>query len=200
MGTFELLLSTALTEKDIVHGQWLALRRQFLKPILVVLGVECLFLVTNLSEGSPDFGEGIVVWLAGMVMLVADMVAVSWVAMDCALVARNPGVATVRAVVRVFILPLVAFWVIVAPMTSLAALAGLEQFTWQFYLGCWLGTGMVADVAFGGRAWRRLETRFRQLAAQQFAARHVQSAPAPEAGTAQWADSLGTIGPGVGRT
>ena len=32
-GAYELLLSTPLTARDIVHGQWLALRRQFLKPV-----------------------------------------------------------------------------------------------------------------------------------------------------------------------
>ena len=39
-GAFELLLSTPLTVQDILRGQLLALRRQFLRPLLVVLGVE----------------------------------------------------------------------------------------------------------------------------------------------------------------
>ena len=35
-GAFELLLSTPLTVRDMVRGQWLALRRQFLKPLAAV--------------------------------------------------------------------------------------------------------------------------------------------------------------------
>ena len=40
-GAFELLLSVPLTVQEIVRGQLLALRRQFLWPVLTVLGMGC---------------------------------------------------------------------------------------------------------------------------------------------------------------
>ena len=43
-GAFELLLATPLTPRDIVRGQVLALRRQFLKPLLVTAGINLLFM------------------------------------------------------------------------------------------------------------------------------------------------------------
>jgi hypothetical protein len=94
------------------------------------------------------------------------MVAVSWVAMACALVARNPNMATVHAILRVFLLPILAFAVIVGPLPFQPVMAGPGDFKWAFVLGCWVATGLAADLVFGGLAWRRLHTRFRQLAAQ----------------------------------
>jgi ABC-type transport system involved in multi-copper enzyme maturation permease subunit len=198
MGTFEFLLSTALNERDIVRGQWLALRRQFLTPTLAVLGVECLFLLANLTWASPSFTPGLAVWLAGMVMLVADMVAVSWVAMACALVARNPNMATVHAILRVFILPLLAFAVIVGLLAFQPVVAGPEDLKWAFVLGCWVATGLVADLAFGGLAWRRLHTRFRQLATQPSAPARPQSPRPADTGAPHWPDSLSTARPRLG--
>lgn len=190
MGTFELVLSTALNERDIVRGQWLALRRQFLFPTLVVLGVECVLLVTNLDWGSPESTEGLVVWVAGMVMLVVDMVAVSWVAMDCALVARNPGMATVSAIMRIFVIPLVAFAVIVGALASYTAMLNRPEFTWRAYLGWWFFLGIAADAGFGGLAWRRLHTRFRQLASERFTSGLAAAPPSADAPSAPWPDAL----------
>ena len=49
LGALELLLSTPLKVKDILRGQFLALRRQFLWPLLAVIIVECVFLVADLA-------------------------------------------------------------------------------------------------------------------------------------------------------
>ena len=92
-GAFELLLSSPLTVRDILRGQLLALRRQFLRPLLVVLGVE-LLLTVAVHRRAPDW-ETLATWLAGMFMLVADLVALSWVAMWRALVAKSHNLATV---------------------------------------------------------------------------------------------------------
>lgn len=168
MGTFELLLSTDLTERDIMHGQWLALRRQFLKPTVAVLAVECLFLVASQRLPSTNREQGLVTWLAGMIMLVADMVAVSWVAMASALVARTPNLAAVSAVVRILILPLAVFAVFSGIIAAVSAMQGWAEPGWGFYVGWWFGLGMAADLVYGSIAWRQLHTQFRHLAAQRF--------------------------------
>src|ERR1035437_5368995 len=102
-GAFELLLSTPLTVPEILRGQLLALRRQFLLPLLVVLGCE-LLLTLSVHRRSPDW-QTLVIWLAGMFMLVADLVALSWVAMWRALVARSHNLATISTLVRLLVLP-----------------------------------------------------------------------------------------------
>jgi ABC-type transport system involved in multi-copper enzyme maturation permease subunit len=169
MGTFELLLSTALTEQDILKGQWLALRRQFLKPTVAVMVVECLFLAASLREPQPDTHfPALMAWLACLVLLVADMIAVSWVAMARALVAKSPSLATVQAIVRVLLVPLVVFGVVAGGAVAVAAVQGHPEPGWRLYLGLWFGLGLAADLGYGFAAWRQLHTRFRQLATQRF--------------------------------
>ena len=55
-GAFELLLSVPLTVKDIVRGQLLALRRQFLWPLVTVLGVG-LLLMTATRRRAAGLGK-----------------------------------------------------------------------------------------------------------------------------------------------
>ena len=110
-GAFELLLSVPLTVPDIVRGQLLALRRQFLGPLVVVLGVG-LLLMTGVNRRAPGW-QTQAPWLAGMFMLVADLVALSWVGMWRALLARSHNLATVNTVMRVLVLPWALFGAVV---------------------------------------------------------------------------------------
>ncbi len=53
-GTLELILSTPLTVRDILHGQFLALQRQFLGPVAVTLLAFLVFLAATLSDTLDD--------------------------------------------------------------------------------------------------------------------------------------------------
>jgi hypothetical protein len=167
-GAFELLLSTPLTVPEILRGQLLALRRQFLLPLLVVLGCE-LLLTLSVHRRSPDW-QTLVIWLAGMFMLVADLLALSWVAMWRALVARSHNLATISTLVRVLALPWLLFGAVVGVGKAWYGLAlGFDwPPSWQFLLALWLGFGLAADLVFGLTAWWQLRTRFRQLALRRF--------------------------------
>ncbi len=173
-GAFELLLSTPLRVNQILRGQWLALRRQFLGPVLFVVALEFAFLVAGLRAPAGTVQEVISryeprplsTWTASIGILLTDLVALGWVAMAAALTSRNANQATVRTVAAVLILPWVAVW-----LAGMAAVAYARAYRmlmpgWYWYLGCWFGAGLVSDLLFGIYARYQLTRKFRQLAAR----------------------------------
>jgi ABC-2 type transporter/Regulator of chromosome condensation (RCC1) repeat len=161
---FELLLTTPLTPQEILHGQWLALRRQFFRPLLTVIGIELILMsrVSRLAGGS----EAVATWLAGIIMLLADVIALSWVAMATALTARSHHHAILRTVTRVLILPWAFFGLVIVcrQLWHELVLGGNWSPSWQFQVGLWFALGLSADFIFGLSAWWQLRTRFRRLA------------------------------------
>ena len=168
-GALELLLSTPLTVNDILRGQWLALRRQFLRPLLTVLALEMVLMF--LMSRRPTGGETPTIWLAGMFMLVADIIALGWVAMREALTAKNPNRATLTAVSRILVAPLIITGFVWALVNSWYVLTSDKSWEpgWQAGLGLWFLPGFAADLIFGLVAWRQLRTRFRSYALQRYA-------------------------------
>jgi hypothetical protein len=171
MGSLELLLSTPLNERAILRGQILALRRQFLKPLAVVIGVEVLFMLAVSRRSlvlTEEDGRQIAFGLAGLGLFILDIAALTWVAFLAALTAKSPHRASASAIVRVLVLP----WIIFAAVTVIAGLwtAGGPGPSWKFFLYLWFWLGVVADLAFGLPAWWQLRTRFRELALQRFTA------------------------------
>ena len=73
-GTLELMLSTPITVSEILHGQWLALRRQFLGPILFVIALWLAFTVTSPSEymSRSERGAWVAFWLAASVIVITS--------------------------------------------------------------------------------------------------------------------------------
>ncbi len=191
-GTLELLLSTPLPIRDILRGQWLALRRQFLGPILIVLAAEVAFLFGSLTAAAdPD--ERLAwacVWTAGMFMLVADVGALYWVGMWQGLTARNPSRATSASLARIFLCPWVAYGLILLILV-LANLGRREPDpSWRFFVGLWFILGLVTDLGFALHARHKLLTEFRIAAQERFAqrvsfwrrvARGLQPGPPPAA-------------------
>ena len=167
-GSLELLLSTPLSERDILRGQFLALKRQFLKPLGVVLGVEILFLLAvshypmvPYTEASRQMAFG----AAGITLLVLDTAALTWVALLAALTARSPSRASASAILRIMVLP----WIIFAVISVIASLwVRGEGPDWKFFLSLWFWLGVGTDLAFGVPAWWKLRTRFRELALRRF--------------------------------
>ena len=175
-GSLELLLSTPLNEREILRGQFLALRRQFLKPLAVVIGVEIVFVlavsrhsVLSAEEGGRQVAFG----LAGLALLILDITALTWVALLAALTAKSPNRASASAILRVLVLP----WIGVAAITVIAGLwtAGGPGPGWKFFLYLWFWLGILTDLAFGLPAWWKLRTHFRELALQRFTTSRVKA-------------------------
>ena len=95
-----LLCCTPLSVPEILRGQWLALRRRFLRPMIAVLVLDVVFTVLSLTSAArnnaSDEGYFIIYVLAAMLMLVADAVAIGWVGMWQAMVEKKPRTAAGR--------------------------------------------------------------------------------------------------------
>ena len=165
------MVSTPLSVKEILRGQWLALRRQFLGPLLAVIAVELIFLAASLQRESFQAQPiNPVLWLAGIVMLVADVVALGWVGMWEAMTAKKPNHVTGKTIVRILVAP----WVLYIAIAILIAFL-LEDapppspLNWHFFVGLWFGLGLLTDAAFSVGAALHLRRSFRTLALQRFA-------------------------------
>ena len=159
-----------------MRGQLLALRRQFLAPIvLTILAESTLMLAFLWKDVRPPDGDFYVLfvawWLAGVVLLVADTITLSWVGMLMALTVKNPNQVAGATVARVMMLPCIAYAVMLGTLDLVIFFAGpVAQLGigWKFFLGFWLALRLLNNLVFGLDARRRLQTRFRQLASQPF--------------------------------
>jgi ABC-type transport system involved in multi-copper enzyme maturation permease subunit len=138
-GALEALSCTPLTTSSIISGQWMALRRIFLWPVIILilsqLGCLC-FLGSSVFPGSISSSvvvvNGAVVksgastmpspvsfmgWYVPFLILkqiantVADFFAVGWFGMWLSLTLQKPGAATGLTILYVLVLPTVAFCV-----------------------------------------------------------------------------------------
>jgi hypothetical protein len=176
-GALELLLPTPLTVRDILRGQFLALRRQFLKPLLLAIAVELILMTTVIRHtNTGDQNLVLLFWLAGIAILVADVLTLPVVAMRVSLTAKNPARATLSTISRILALPWILFG-LTAGITNLwIALELLSNIRQRpdfpepsTFLGVWFGIGIAVDLFFGLRAWRQLLGHFRELATRRFA-------------------------------
>ncbi|MBE0540084.1 MAG: ABC transporter permease [Verrucomicrobia bacterium] len=169
MGALELLLSTPLRVPEILRGQRLALQRQFLGPVLVVLGAEFLMVTAGANHWTTGGDRPLWLWLglAVMIMLVADLIALYWVGMWMGLASQNPRRAFSGAATRILVLPWIAF----ALFLMLVALAPSELQTkldWGHFIAVWFALGLAADIGFGVWARHKLLHDFRLVATQRF--------------------------------
>ncbi len=172
-GALELVVSTTLSVKEILRGQWLALRRQFLGPVLTVIAVELIFLAASLQRESFRAQPlNPVLWLGGIVMLVADVLALGWAGMWEAMTAKRPNHVTGKTVFRILVAPWV-FYVAIVILTayyySLRNSPPPSPPGWPSFVGLWLALGLLTDIGFGVVAAVHLRRRFRTLALQRFA-------------------------------
>jgi ABC-type transport system involved in multi-copper enzyme maturation permease subunit len=174
LGGLELLLSTPMTIHDILRGQLLALRRQFLAPLVLVLVTIFVFMWATLREPDTEDTRSFVrlLCIGGMVMIVADLIALYWVGMWQALTAKNPNRTASASVARILILPPLS-WAMVVLIAVLSSVRGGQNYeSWpHMLLGLWFGLGIIADIGFSVAARRRLLTEFRLAAAQRYTPR-----------------------------
>jgi hypothetical protein len=146
-GALELLLSTPLTMTKILEGQRLALLRQFAGPVMVLCALE-LVVFRN------AFPIGVIV--AVLLMLVADLVTLMWVALRLSLEARSINEVLLKSF----------FWVLLLPWILCLAGLPLFEFGWRHWplavgdltfahrVFFWLMVGITTDLVLV-LAWAR---------------------------------------------
>jgi hypothetical protein len=165
-GAFELLLSTPLTVGEILGGQLLALVKQFAAPAAVVLLADFIFLMAGRNET-----DWTVIWTAGMIVFVADLITLSWVGMWTGLSSGATARATGAVVARVLVLP----WMVFGLFMTAAALAPSSSqrlpnyvSSEQFVVICWIVISLLNDFFLALWARQRLVGQFRIIATQPF--------------------------------
>lgn len=168
-GSLELLLATPMTVKEILRGQALALQRQFFWPVFLALSVEFAMMLAGMRESyNRDERSGWMAWwIAGMIVFVADLVALYWVGMWMGLASRNAKRAFSETIGRVLALPWVLF---IAFMLALAlgSIRGNSGGSWQAVLLVWMAIGLGVDFGFGLWARQKLLSEFREAAGRRF--------------------------------
>lgn len=158
-GTFELLLSTPLTVRDILAGQFRALRRQFGPTVLATALLTAMYPLIWAAldpEWDRETAE-VAVPLALLVAvgLVGDAYALAWLASWRALAARRHQHAAGSAVFRVLLLP----WLVLSVL-ALGSMGG----GFAMVVMLWVIVGFVSDSLWIVYSRDRLLSDFRAAA------------------------------------
>jgi hypothetical protein len=169
-GAMEFLLAcTPLDTRDIIRGQWLALRRQFLIPLILVVLLDLFFVVVVvISETTgkavmpkTDLGLFVFFSIAMMLMLIADSIALGWVGMWMGISYKRPNRASSAAASRVIVWPFVG-------MFFVASQIGFTNGSGSVVLAFWFCVGLICDALLIVHARRSLYAKFRSLAATPY--------------------------------
>lgn len=175
-GALELLLASPVSIKEIAQGQALALRRQFARPFGVLIGAALLLIFAGLKSGTPleSRAEMVAQFLAGLILLIADLITLKWVGMWLALTSKHASHALLATGVRVLGLPWLAFGGIYFILKIMTETVLQRRWDWSgsFWIACWLGLGLANDLIFGLWARRKVLREFRQTAARRFEMEH----------------------------
>jgi hypothetical protein len=205
-GLLELLLATPLQSGRIVEGQWRALLRMFGLPLALMLVAQLLgSILAQQAAGNPRAvgagGTAIVTFGVGFgsanpalaatqsamstVAAAINLAAIAWVGMWMGLTSRSVGVATLKTIVFVQVIPWFLISVVSALILPLLVFQDLiggssPLVNWMPFImtGVPLLLNVAKDVGFALWARRRLRTGFRERASGVFgAAEGVRARP-----------------------
>lgn len=173
-GTLEWLFCTPLRPREIVRGQWLALRWQFLGPLLFLLAAQTLVFLWGLHTDDFKEGEDRVFWIWGafgyLGTFVLDVWALGWTGMWSGLAAKNPRVARGGAAIRIVVIPGFIFYLGIIGLALWTAFGTNAQGPEiPLSLGLWFGLGVMNSASWGFWSRRQFYRRMRLAAAERFA-------------------------------
>ncbi|MBL9168428.1 MAG: ABC transporter permease subunit [Verrucomicrobiales bacterium] len=164
-GALELLLSTPLEVADVIEGQFQALRRQFLGPVVFAIVLALCFLGAGLRHPDMMGERGLwwVTWIASLLVLLTDLWAVFHVGLWQSLTTANANRANSATMMRILWTP----WIIWgAVLFLIATLTERAHYGEAIFL--WLFISLAVSLAFGFAARRKLLSEFRQAATLRY--------------------------------
>jgi hypothetical protein len=180
-GALEMLLSTPLTVREMLGGQFRSMLKRFFKPLLCVLALDLALFMTGFggSEATPAAGTLLIIQFVVVATFLIDVVAVAAFGMWQGLKTRRGGRAALWTAGRVMGLPTAVFSVVVFLLLFTGNTRRLTDPTPLVALWFFLSAANAALCISG--ALKRLQEDFRELAAQ-----HAAGAPlAPAAAGAR---------------
>lgn len=180
-GSLELILSTPISEREMVSGYSKAIQSQFAKPFIVVVAVELWLLWTGGLRFPDQDVTAMIITVVSLILLFADSVTLTIVGMWNGMVARMPNRAAWRGIVVVLLLP----WLLY-PLTTVVEqlVRGQAQtyngYTYYYYNRpwyleaknlwiMWLLFCLAYDWFLIRRARSKMNGSFRELAAKTYA-------------------------------
>lgn len=170
IGAMELLLCTPLTIRDVLRGHALALRRQFLAPVLTLVSVELVLYAlawrTDLMHRGSEQWILPMIFMCSLVVFVADIFAAVWVGWWAGVVSKSASSASSMVYVRVMLLPWAVVFAGVIPMGLLFNLTNVGLGPAAVFL--WVAASLCADWFFARSARRKLLTELRAAAVERY--------------------------------
>ncbi len=173
-GALELLLSTPLGVQEISHGQSLALRRQFKGPVIALLSVDCTTAVVGMMIPGPvmttnDQMARLLVFPAGMIVMLLDLWAIQWVGMWKSLTSTSLNRVLLTTYGRILILPWLLFFLFGSGMAAFQFLTGVTMRMSSVTLViAWTIFSVIVDLVHIFPSRKKFMEQFRTLAASRF--------------------------------
>lgn len=183
-GTIELLLATPLEPKQVIRGQWWAIRRTFAGPILIIVLLEIALGCLQVSESirsvmknspatlksDPEFAWNLYRNLAvseacSIVVGLTSLIAVAWFGMWMGLISKKANQAVIKTIAFVQVLPFIALAFAQIAMQMLFAIGGGINLWWLTQVISAV-FAVIVDIAFIRHARKRLFNSLREVAAQ----------------------------------
>lgn len=148
-GTLEMVLSTPISVREIIQGQWKALRKCYLAAVIfsVCFGLALLF-VTNLvpaAKGLYKIPNATPVLIAAMLMLLADCITMGWVGMWYGLKLGNAKKAARSASSVVITFPMLVFAICCFAVAMWSGPQWIPGRSLYVPIGLWLFIGLMFD-------------------------------------------------------
>ncbi len=178
-GALELILSTPMSESDVLAGYLKAMQRQFAKPIIFVVMAELLLIWAGyVHRPNQPLDEGIFIFITG-VMLVFDAMALAVMGIWSGLSSPAGGRATIRSILLLLVLPCLVAYPLVFLLEHfrvpvLWSLISSTYSGWR-YLDeekmwiAWLVLVVAYDCWWIVRIRRRLKGSLREIVARAYA-------------------------------
>lgn len=149
-GALEWLLSTPLSVPQIIRGQMLALRQQFLWPVVSLLGVEtCLWVAGAVGALADREKLPLALWVvcgAGFLScFILDLVTLAWVGLWSGISAKDRRRVSGAAAIQVLVLPSLVFALGSAIIGISVAYRFISEPNQWWAVGGWFGLGLITD-------------------------------------------------------